>query len=237
MDNTSFSDYLKTIPLEITDNDLVMMLSQFKKYCEVLQIESEKINLTAIKTTDDIYIKHFLDCCYLVPYLNECNNLLDVGSGAGFPGIVLKIMKPELEVTLLEPIHKRCLFLLKVIQELKLTKINVVEDRAELFCCNNKEKYDVVTSRAVANLRVLLELCIPNVCVGGHFLSMKGSTFQLELDEAKQAYKLLGATYVNTTIYSLPQELGNHAILDFKKISKTKDIYPRMYSKIKKNPL
>ena len=126
MDNTSFSNYLTKIPLEINDNELDMILSQFKKYCEILQIESEKINLTAIKTTDDIYIKHFLDCCYLVPYLNECNNLLDVGSGAGFPGIVLKIMKPELEVTLLEPIHKRCLFLLKVIQELKLTKINVV---------------------------------------------------------------------------------------------------------------
>ena len=214
-------------------------LENLKKYYDILFVESNKYNLTNIKELEEVYIKHFYDSLLLSKTvdLTKTLTMADIGSGAGFPGLVIKIMFPSVHVTLIEPTLKRCNFLNLVIKELGLKDIEVVNARAEEYIKDKRESFDIVTARAVAPLNILLELAIPFLKVEGTFLAMKGSNASDELKEASKAYSILNAKVENEYIFNLPNDLGKRTIIKFKKIGPTKDIYPRLYSKIKKQPL
>lgn len=213
-------------------------LEMFDIYAKTLIEESKKMNLTSITEIDDIYIKHFYDSMLVLNTIDLKNKtLVDVGTGAGFPGIVLKIIEPTLKVTLVEPTTKRCNFLRLVIERLNLKNIEVINDRAEKCIKNKRESFDIATARAVANLRVLLELLTPFVKVGGYVISLKGSSLKEELNDSQNAMDKLSLITDNIYIKDLPQDKGNRQILKLKKIKSTSNIYPREYAKILKNPL
>lgn len=220
-------------------NPTTLQLDKLKKYYDILVEESKKYNLTTITEIEEVYIKHFYDSLLLSRTIDLTSELTlaDIGSGAGFPGLVIKIMFPNLKVTLIEPTTKRCNFLNYVIKELNLKNINVINDRAENYIKEKRETFDIVTARAVAPLNILLELSIPFLKINGYFVAMKGSNAKEELDASINAYKVLSTKIEQEDIYTLPKDLGTRTIIKFKKLSKTKDIYPRMYSKIKKQPL
>ena len=163
--------------------------------------------------------------------------LADVGTGAGFPGLVLKIVYPNLHVTLIEPITKRCKFLQSVIDKLQLKDIYVINGRAEDVIKEYREYFDIVTARAVAALNILAEICVPFVKLNGVFIALKGSSYQEEIDNAGLAFNKLKAKYSSKHVFELPKNMGERAIILYKKIDKTPNIYPRIYAKIKKNPL
>lgn len=206
-----------------------------------LLIEANKtMNLTTIVEMEDVYTKHFYDSLLLSKCvnLNTRMSLLDIGSGAGFPGIVLKICYPLLDITLLEPTTKRCNFLNSVIKELDLKGINVVNDRAEIYIQNNnRESFDIVTARAVAPLPILLELSAAYVKIGGYFLSMKSLNYEEELANSKNAERTLKLRLDETIKFELPNNKGTRIILKYSKINKTNPIYPRVYTRIKSKPL
>ena len=211
-----------------------IQFGQLDTYCRLLQEWNQKMNLTAITETEEVYEKHFLDC---ILALNDKvgGSVIDVGSGAGFPGLVWKIVRPELKVTLLEPTQKRCRFLSEVISQLDLKDIEVISKRAEDHVRERRETYDTVTARAVANMNVLSELCLPLVKVGGHFIAMKGAAGEEELQSAEKAISLLGGT-----VQSAEKKELNGAVrynITIQKDRKTPDRYPRRYDQIKKKTL
>lgn len=211
---------------------------QFEQYYNFLVQENEKYNLTNITNKEEVYIKHFFDSIQLdkVIDMNKINTLCDVGSGAGFPSIPLKIMYPHLKITIIEPTLKRCNFLNQLIELLELKDVTVINGRAE--CQSEYRNYfDIVCARAVANLRILSELCIPLVKVNGSFLTMKGSTFQEELNESQHAIKELDSIITKIYEYDLLNNNGHHCIIEIKKMKQTNNKYPRNYSTIKKKPL
>ena len=208
-------------------------------YYEMLYETSKVMNLTTIVELEDAYIKHFYDSLLLskVLDLNQSLTFADIGTGAGFPGLVLKIVFPNLKVTLVEPITKRCKFLQSVIDKLNLKDIVVVNDRAENYIKISRETFDVVTARAVASLNILSEICTPFVKINCVFVALKGSSYQEEIDQACQAVGKLKIKLVKKELFNLPLSLGERAILLYKKYDKTPNMYPRLYAKIKKNPL
>ena len=212
------------------------MMEQLDVYSRLLREWNEKFNLTAITDPEEIIEKHFYDS--LVP-LSLCEiqgTFADVGTGAGFPGLVWKIARKDLEAVLIEPTAKRCRFLEEVIRTLHLEHVTVVNERAEEHVRNHREEYDCVTARAVANMRVLSELCIPLVKKGGIFLAMKGAGGEAEAAEAEHAVHVLGCSAPRICRYELP---GGDARVDLilTKERKTPEIYPRNYGTIKKKPL
>ena len=219
---------MKTKIIDIYNNEA------FKKYYEFLISENEKYNLTSITLEKEVYVKHFLDSLALenIIDLKEVT-LCDVGSGAGFPSIPLKIMYPNIKLTIIEPTLKRCKFLESLVELLKLDNVEIINDRAE----NIKNRYfDIVTARAVSNLSILLELCIPLVKVNGYFIGYKGSNYKEELDGANGAIKALNVKLVDVYEYDL-EEYGRHSLIKFLKDKETNKIYPRPYAQIKKKPL
>ena len=222
----------------LKENNIVLsetQLSQFKKYADLLMEWNQKMNLTAIVEIHDIYQKHFLDCILPSFHAPIKGTICDVGAGAGFPSIPLKIVYPQLYVTILEPLNKRCLFLSELVKQLQLDNVTIKNERAEDFAKKNRECFDVVSARAVANLVMLSELCIPLVKTDGYFLAMKGSSGQEEQHNAIFATTLLGCELINEDIYEL--DGAKRVNLLYKKIKKTPIKYPRMFSKIKKEPL
>lgn len=212
---------------------------QFEKYASFLIVENEKYNLTSIKDINEIYVKHFYDSLKLIDVLNlnVASNFLDIGSGAGFPGIPVKILFPHLKLTIIEPTLKRCNFLTQLCELLELDNVEIINDRAENIKEEHRECFDVVTARAVANLSILLELTVPYVKINGSFLGLKGSSYIEEMEEAKNAIKTLNCKVVNVYNYDLPEELGKRVIINFLKTKKTNTIYPRKYAVIKKKHL
>lgn len=208
-------------------------------YYETLVETSKVMNLTTIVELEEAYIKHFYDSLLLSKTIDLTKNLTlaDVGTGAGFPGLVLKIVYPNLHVTLIEPITKRCKFLQSVIDKLQLKDIYVINGRAEDVIKEYREYFDIVTARAVAALNILAEICVPFVKLNGVFIALKGSSYQEEIDAAGLAFSKLKAKYSSKHIFELPKNMGERAIILYKKIDKTPNIYPRIYAKIKKNPL
>lgn len=218
-----------------TTRDLNVVVAQFETYLNHLVEINKVMNLTAITDPEEVYEKHFLDSALIAPYLKAGDKLADVGSGAGFPGLPLAILRDDIQVTLIEPTAKRCQFLSDVIQKLGLTNVWVVNDRAENLPCT-KEHYDVVTARAVAPLPVLLELCVPLVKVGGLMIAMKGQKALEELEEAKNAVKVLHLSLISSEPVTLPSAGSRHNLV-FKKDRTTEAVYPRPYNQIKKKPL
>lgn len=219
---------MKTTINDILNND------SFKKYYNFLIEENKKYNLTTITDEKEVYFKHFIDSLSLENVVDVDNTCFcDVGSGAGFPSIPLKIMHPSMHLTIIEPTLKRCNFLKELISLLKLENVEIINDRAE----NIKNRhFDVVTARAVSNLPMLLELCIPLVKVKGYFIAFKGSNYYEELTLSNNALLKLDAKVVDIYKYDLA-EYGCHYLIKVLKEKETNKIYPRIYSQIKKKPL
>lgn len=211
---------------------------KFKLYYNFLIQENEKYNLTNITNEEEAYIKHFYDSIQIenAVNLNSITSLCDVGSGAGFPSIPLKIVYPHLHITIIEPTLKRCNFLKQLVDLLQLENVVIINDRAE----NMKElrnSFDIVCARAVASMPILLELCVPMVKVNGLFVSLKGSSFHEEMLLSKNAIKLLDVEVNKIYEYQLLNNYGSHSIILFNKKKETNLKYPRNYSMIKKKPL
>ena len=233
MNKEQFINELKKININLTEH----MLEQLEKYDEVLRAENKKYNLTAIKNKEDVYLKHFYDSLTLSKIIKlENQSLCDIGTGAGFPGMVLKIVYPNLKVTLVDATEKKCKFLQLVIQELGLKDIEVIHARAEIYSKTVREKYDIVTSRAVAPLKHLLEYSIPLVKLGGNYIAMK-SDIQKEIENIDMYYQKLKIEEEKILIFTLPYEESTRTLIRYKKIDKTDLKYPRKYTDIKKKSL
>lgn len=229
------SNALKKLNIEITDTQL----SQFERYFNLLVEWNSKINLTRITQPEEVAVKHFADSLTLLKYVDVKSNakLVDVGTGAGFPGIPIQIMRPDINLTLLDSLNKRLVFLEEVCDSIGI-EAEFVHARAEQggVDCDFREKFDIVTSRAVAKLNTLSEYCLPYVKKGGTFVAMKGPELQEELKEAQNAVKVLGGKVENVWEFSLPDD-SRRTILAIKKVNHTPKQYPRQGTKIKNKPL
>lgn len=212
-------------------------LSKLEKYYEILVEENKKYNLTAITNKEEVYLKHFYDSLTIskIVKLND-QELCDIGTGAGFPGIVLKIAYPKLKITLVEATEKKCNFLKLVIEKLNLKDIHVINERAEIYSKEVREKYDIVTSRAVAPLKHLLEYSIPLVKVNGLYIAMK-SDITNEIKEISTYEQKLKIKEVKRISFSLPIENSLRTLIMYHKSEKTNPKYPRKYNEIKKKSL
>lgn len=217
------------------------VLDMFEKYRQVLIEYNKHMNLTGITDQRQVYIKHFLDSVAIFKngYIGDGVSIIDVGTGAGFPGLPIKICNPSINLTLLDSLNKRINFLKTVGENLGLDGIDYVHGRAEDMAQkpDYREKYDIATARAVASLPILLELCIPYVKLGGFFICLKGPSVDIELNDAKKAMDILGVKLVERIDVSLPDQELKHNILVFKKEEPTPSKYPRKAGKISKNPL
>ena len=212
-------------------------LEQLEEFYNMLIDYNEKVNLTRITEKEDVYLKHFYDSLTLIKAidLNKELTLCDVGTGAGFPGIVLKICFPQLKVTLVETLQKRVKFLYLVKEKLNLKDLFICKERAEIFARNNRNKYDIVTSRAMARLNILNEMCIPLVKENGYFIPMKGS-IEGELEEASNSIKELKSELTDVISFTLPIENSIRNLVIIKKIEDNNK-YPRSFAEIKNKPL
>lgn len=214
---------------------------QFMKYKELIKEWNEKVNLTAIKEDEEIVKKHFIDSMKVFKFqqLKNAKNIIDIGTGGGFPGIPMKIIKPDINIVLLDSLNKRINFLNEVIKEIQLDNIKTIHGRAEDFAQDTKyrEKFDVAVSRAVANLTVLSEFCIPYVKVGGYFVAMKGPAVEEEIKQSKNAIRMLGGRVEHIEKVQIEDSDFNHNLVIIKKIAKTPKVYPRKAGMVSKNPL
>ncbi|QCT75823.1 16S rRNA (guanine(527)-N(7))-methyltransferase RsmG [Macrococcoides canis] len=236
MNETKFLQHLKEKGFELTD----VQQKQFAIYYETLVEWNEKINLTAVTEKEEVYLKHFFDSITPSFYFdfNKVKSICDVGAGAGFPSIPLKILYPHLELTIVDSLNKRINFLNHLSAELNLTNCCFVHDRAETFGKGEyRESFDVVTARAVARLSVLSELCLPLVKKGGHFIALKGAQGEIEVEEGLFAISILGGAVVENHPLTLPEEESMRYILDIEKKRQTPKKYPRKPGTPNKEPL
>lgn len=234
MNINRFKEELLKININVTDKQLSML----EKYYELLVFYNSKMNLTGITEKEDVYLKHFYDSATLNKAidLSTVGSLCDIGTGAGFPGLVIKILFPSINVTLVDSLGKRIKFLNTVVEELNLKNINIVLARAEEYALKNREKFDVVTSRAVANLSILMEYSVPLVKINGFFIPLKANV-EDEMSNINNVLNLLNVDLVKKYDFLLPYENSNRSIIKFIKKSKTQNKFPRKYSDMKKKPL
>ena len=230
------------INIEISDDQI----NCFEKYYELLIEKNKVMNLTAITDKEDVIVKHFIDSIALIPYLTDkginTNNelkIIDIGTGAGFPGLPLKIMMPDVKFTLLDSLNKRVSFLNEVIDELKLKDIEALHGRAEDYASDSKyrEKYDICVSRAVANLSTLSEYCIPFVKEDGYFISYKAGESEEEINNSKNAIKILGGKINKVEEFVLPGTDASRVFVFIRKQELTDKKYPRKAGVPAKKPL
>jgi len=224
-----FINLLNDLEITITEEKY----QKFLQYYELLIEWNKVINLTAITDFEEVFLKHFYDSLCLVKGV-ELNNqkILDVGSGAGFPSIPLKIVYGDIEVTIIDALKKRINFLEKLINTLDI-EVRLIHGRAEEHMFKNH--YDIVTARAVSKLQILTELCLPFVKVGGKFIAYKGPNYKEELKNSSNAIKLLGGKMLRTYEYNITNQ--DRTLIVIKKITSTDKKFPRIYGKIKSNPL
>lgn len=213
--------------------------NQLITYADLLVSWNEKINLTAITDKEGIATKHFLDSMSALCTDKVCGKVIDVGTGAGFPGLVLKVAKPEIELTLLDSLNKRINFLRDVSDKMSIDGIEFIHSRAEDagIKAELREKFDTVVSRAVANMRVLSEWCLPFLKVGGYFLALKGPLANEELSEAKKAISILGGEIEGIYEAKIPYTELEHKIIIVKKVRQTPRKYPRKPGIATKTPI
>lgn len=236
-----FNDYLmkaaKEYKIPISDEQI----EEYNMYYRLLVEWNEKINLTAITEPNAVAIKHMIDSisCWDKDIFKTGAKLIDVGTGAGFPGLPLKIWQKDLNVTLLDSLNKRVKFLNTVVESLHLEKVEVVHSRAEEGARqkNYREGYDIAVSRAVARLSVLSEYCLPFVKVGGYFIALKGAQYLEEIEEGKRAIQVLGGEIEKVIPINLPGLEDRRAVVYIKKIKTTPKVYPRKAGTPDKNPL
>ena len=231
MNREQFVKQLENINVKLTENQL----NQLEKYYEMLVEYNKVMNLTGITEHNQVFLKHFYDSLTIVKNvdLSKITNLLDIGTGAGFPGMVLKIVFPNLKVTLLDSNNKKITFLKELAEKLNLD-VEIIYDRAEIFVQNRREYYDIVTSRAVADLSILVELAIPYLKVGGNFIAMKAN-YQDELHNAENIIKKLNSKVIKITEFTLPLTDMQRGIITINKEKITNKKYPRSYNTIKKD--
>ena len=208
------------------------------RYADLLVEKNKVMNLTAITEPADIAALHFLDSAALLTLADwKGKTVADIGTGAGFPGLPLRIVDPSIRLTLLDAQNKRVEFLKEVCGELGLADVECVHARAEEFAADHRKGFDLVTSRAVAALPLLCELCLPLVKVGGYFAAMKSVDADAELASAAHAIEVLGGAVDHVTDYAIPGTEVHHRVIFIKKCRETGKKYPRAFAKIKKNPL
>ena len=214
---------------------------KFIDYMKLLQEWNEKINLTAITEDEEIIKKHFIDSikAFKRKEFKNAANLIDVGTGAGFPGLPIAIMKDDIKITLLDSLNKRVNFLNNVVTKLGLSNVETIHSRAEDGARNNqlREKFDIATSRAVANMSVLSELCLPYVRVGGNFIALKGPSVDQEIKDSLNAIRVLGGELIDICEINIEETELRHNLVVVKKIKECPKAYPRKAGLITKNPL
>ena len=225
----------KVINIEINNEQT----EKFYKYMKLLQEWNEKINLTAITEENEVILKHFIDSLTVLKHINQTDKIIDVGTGAGFPGVPIAIMMPNVKITLLDSLNKRINFLNEVIRELDLKNVETIHSRSEdcgkdmLF----REKYDIAIARAVANLTILSEYLLPFVKIGGKMICMKGSDVEEELNNAEFAIKELGGEIILKDEFCLPDSDIKRNIIIAKKVQYTPKKYPRKAGLPAKEPI
>lgn len=214
-------------------------IKKFYMYMNLLLEWNEKINLTAITEPKEIIIKHFIDSIIIANQIKEKSKIIDIGTGAGFPGIPLKIYNESYEITLLDSLNKRTVFLQEVVSKLNLEKVEIIHGRAEDYAQNIKyrEQFDYAVSRAVAPMNILLEYLVPYTKVGGNIIAMKGSNAEEEIEKSKKALTKLDTIIKETQKINLPENSGERFIIVMKKNGKTNKLYPRKAGTPKKSPL
>ncbi len=233
MTNSEFVSELEKLGI-VLDAD---KLDKLEKYYQMLVDANNKFNLTAITDKKDVYLKHFYDSILAsLVFDSDSFNLCDMGTGAGFPGIVLKIVFPKIRLTLVDATKKKTEFLKEVVSTLNLNDVCVYNDRIENFAYLHEKEFDIVIARAVARLNILLELASRMIKVNGYFVAMKGS-LEEEIDEATNALKVLHMEIVETKDLVLPIENSKRKIIKIKKNDDTPKMYPRNFAKITKIPL
>ena len=213
-------------------------IQQFELYYTTLIEWNQKMNLTAITQKEDVYLKHFYDSLTIsFDYPLDQQSLCDIGAGAGFPSIPLKIVYPNLKITIVDSLTKRITFLKHLANVLELENVTAISARAEEYAKDNRESFDIVTARAVARLNILDELCLPLVKINGDFITLKGLKAQEELKEAKAGIEKLGGKVTKEIDFTLTDENDYRSNIYIHKIKKTPSLYPRTFGKIKKKPL
>lgn len=239
MDIKEFSnlmiDYGKEIDIVFTEEQL----EQFYKYMNLLIEWNEKINLTAIIEPKEIILKHFIDSLTIIKYMEPNKTLIDIGTGAGFPGIPVKILRKDLKITLLDSLNKRIKFLNEVIEKLSLKNITTTHARIEEYAKNKeyREKFDIATSRAVANLTTLTEYMLPMVKVKGKAICMKGAEVDEEMLKSKNSIKILGGKIYKVEEFKLPKSEYKRNLIIIEKTNTTPNKYPRKPGIPSKEPL
>lgn len=228
---------IQELGLNCTDETI----EKFSKYREILVEWNQKMNLTGIEDEKEVFIKHFLDSLAAVKngYIKNGMSIIDVGTGAGFPGLPLKICLENSKVTLLDSLNKRINFLSEVCKNINIDDIELIHGRAEDFGKDDeyREQYDIATARAVAGLPILMEFCTPFIKVGGYFVCLKGPNADTELEESKKAMEILGLEFIEKIDVDLPEIDLKHNIVVFKKIANTPAKYPRKAGKPVKSPI
>lgn len=233
LENTLISGF-ETLGLPLDEK----AAGRYRTYFEYLEEMNKVMNLTAISGEEDVAKLHFLDCAALPAHLPmDGKRLIDVGTGAGFPGLAVKIACPELSLTLLDSLDKRVNFLKNCCEKLEFDDVKCIHARAEEAAADMRESYDIASSRAVARLNLLSELCLPFVKVGGYFAAMKGPDCEDEINEAKRGIGMLGGKVEKKIDYTVPGTDIVHSIVLIKKVKPTPAKYPRRWAQIKKQPL
>lgn len=232
MNKDTFLRELEKLNINIDDNKIDML----DKYAEFLIEYNKHTNLTAITDLNDIYLKHFYDSLTIIRDidLNKIDSMIDVGTGAGFPGMVLKIIFPHLKVTLLDSNNKKTKFLSELVNLLNLDNVSIINERSEDFARKNLDSYDFVTSRAVTTLPALVELCLPLVKENGYFIPLKGDAKE-EISVSTNIIKKLNGNIESIDEFNLPIENAKRTIIKIKKVGLTPKGYPRNYASIKKD--
>ena len=230
-----FEEYLEKLNLELKDEQY----QKFYNYMNLLIEWNKKINLTAITSEKEIIIKHFVDSLTILKYIPQEANIIDVGTGAGFPGIPLKIVKDDIKITLLYSLNKRIKFLDDVINKIELKNIRAIHGRAEEYAHNKeyREKFDIATSRAVANMSTLSEYLLPFVKIDGMVVAMKGSEINDEINKSKKAINVLGGNLIKIDNFNLPNSDYERNIILIKKEKNTIKKFPRKAGMPSKEPI
>ncbi len=230
-----YEKYLETCGVKLNS----VQLNQFQKFYELLIEKNKVMNLTGITEYDEVVEKHFVDSIAIGTIAKMEGKIIDIGTGAGFPGIPLKIAYPEIEIVLLDSLNKRIKFLNEVIDELELEGITTIHGRAEDFAQNleYREQFDYCVSRAVANLSTLNEYCLPFVKIGGEFISYKSGDIEDEIIKSKQAVNILGGKIKEIEKFELPSKSGSRSFVCIEKVKKTAKKYPRKAGLPAKEPI
>ena len=232
---------MKEASMEVGFDLIEKQYNQFITYMKLLQEWNEKINLTAITEDEEVIKKHFIDCikAFKSKAVRNAKTVIDVGTGAGFPGLPIAIMNPDISVTLLDSLNKRINFLNTVVAQLELKNVTTIHSRAEDGARKPelRESFDVATSRAVANMAVLSEFCLPYVRVNGYFVALKGPAIEEELKEGQKAINTLGGSLENIIEVNIEESDLKHNIVEIKKVNKCPKTYPRKAGTVNKKPI